>query len=302
MINNEMKNKSFWQAAITLPKSIALEMEVFMVKSGALGFHELLFEDGVTDNLQNDNTIHYYYFASDFPVTAFIPMALGFFNCENSPFEIKQVHYEDFLKNMEETFSSFKLSNSFTVVPPWKKDEVVPGEKLIINPAFAFGTGRHATTRLMVEVMETINFKGKTVMDMGTGSGILCIASLLLGASHVTGIDVESLSVESANENYQLNRDYHKLKNVAQFIEGDFSWIESNPEFQCNVFLSNILPDIFYNNGKNFLRFLQKADAWILSGIVREKKDNFLKWLTALTGVDNIREQEKEDWFVFYHC
>jgi ribosomal protein L11 methyltransferase len=296
-----MRDKSFWQVSLTIPKDDSQAIEEFMIKSGALGFHELLYEDGVTENLQNDYTIHFYYFASTFPVTAFMPMVLGLYNCQDCDYEIKEVHYEDFLKSMEQTFTPFMVSPNYCVVPPWKVDEPVSGTKLIINPAFAFGTGRHATTQLMIEVMELVDFKDKKVLDMGSGSGILSIASLLMGAAHVVGVDVESLAVESANENYLFNKNYHKIVSRAEFFEGDFSWLPNHPEYRFDIFLSNILPDIFYKNEKDFLVCLQSAKTWILSGIVKEKADEFFNWLSRLTNEKTVNKREKDDWFVFYN-
>ncbi|MDH4262020.1 MAG: 50S ribosomal protein L11 methyltransferase [Spirochaetia bacterium] len=301
MINKELGNKSFWQVAVTLTKEISRDVEEFMIKSGALGFHELLYEEGITENLQNEYTIHYYYFPSDFPVSAFVPMVLEIFNSGDCKYEIKQVHYEDFLKSMELTFTPFMVTKNYCIVPPWKLDEPVEGTKLIINPAFAFGTGRHATSQLVIDVMEHLDFKGKNVLDMGSGSGILAIASLLMGASHVVGVDVESLSVESGIENFIFNKNYHKLTSRADFFEGDFSWVHSNKDFNYSIFLSNILPDVFYKNENDFLVCLQKAEFWILSGIVKEKESDFLKWLTDLTHEKIINKKEKDDWYVFYN-
>jgi len=296
-----MRDKSFWQVALTLPKESSLVIEEFMVKSGALGFHELLYEEGLTDNLRNEDTIHYYYFDAEFPVKAFIPMVLGLFECPDCPFETKLVHYDEFLKSMQQTFTPFVITDHYSIVPPWKLDEPIAGTKLIINPAFAFGTGRHATSQLMIEVMEQVDFKNKNVLDMGCGSGILAIASLLMGANRAVGVDVESLSVESSNENYALNKDYHKFAGEAEFFEGDFSWPSKNPGYAYDIFLSNILPDIFYKNEKDFLACLQRADTWLLSGIVREKELEFSNWLSALTGNSVINRKEKDEWLVFYN-
>jgi len=300
MINSKMNDKSFWQAALTIPKNISRDMEVFMIKAGALGFHELLYAEGITENLHNDNTIHYYYFSPDFPAKAFVPMVLGIFECPDSEYEIKQVFYEEFLKTMEETFTPFMATPRIWIVPPWKTDHSVEEKKLIINPAFAFGTGRHATTRLMLEVMEQMDFQGKKVLEMGCGSGILSIASIMMGASHVVGVDVESLSVESSMENFLANREYHNFKSMAEFHEGDFSWLQKNPDYKFQIFLSNILPEIFYQNESDFLKFLHASQTWIISGIVEEKEEEFYNWIIELSGESTIHRMKKEDWVVFY--
>ncbi|MDH4199926.1 MAG: 50S ribosomal protein L11 methyltransferase [Spirochaetia bacterium] len=296
-------NKSFWEVEIVVPKERSTVFEEFIIKSGALGYHELLYKEGVTENLSNDETVHNYYFDIAFPVRAFLPMAAGLFSLKSNSYEIRQVFYDDFLKYMAETFSPFKITERFWVVSPLKKDEFLPekSDKIIINPAFAFGTGRHATTQLVMQIMELIDFKGMNVLDMGTGSGILTITALAMGASRAVGVDVEKLSVESANENYLYNVNDNNLKGKGEFFEGDFSWLNFNEQYSFQIFLSNILPEIFYQNKKNVASYLQKTGIWILSGIVSEKQEEFLSWLAEVTDHRAISIREKDGWLAFYN-
>jgi ribosomal protein L11 methyltransferase len=295
--------KSFWQVVVEISKEAANDFESFMMKSGAIGFHEVLYEEGKTDNLNTDNTIHYYYFSAEFPVHAFVPMVLAIFHSQDNPFEIKKVNYSDFLKIMEETFEPLVINRDLTILPPWKSDAEISGRKLIINPAFAFGTGRHATTNLMLNTMENIDFKDKNVLDMGMGSGVLTIYALMLGAKKAVGVDVENLSVESSLENYELNKKTGKFNGEAEFFQGDFSWANEHPEFDFEIFLSNILPDVFYQNKTDFFKCIQKSRRWILSGIVVEKKEEFLTWLKTNGNIDNIDDiaiDELDGWCVFW--
>lgn len=84
----------------------------------------------------------------------------------------------------------------------------VPGvyHDLIIHPGMAFGTGHHATTKMMVQGMEPINFAGKKVLDFGCGTGVLAILAARMGASSVDGVEIEKIACESASENLLLNQ------------------------------------------------------------------------------------------------
>ena len=81
---------------------------------------------------------------------------------------------------------------------------------LIITPKMSFGTGHHATTHLMIELMEIIDFKNKTVVDFGTGTGVLAILAEKCGASKIVGVDYDEWSIRNANENVEAN-DCHKI-------------------------------------------------------------------------------------------
>lgn len=323
----ELQEKSFWEVKLNLPKDFSPQTQEFFIQSGALGFHELLYQDGVTKNLDENDTIHYYYFSIEFPVQAFVPMAMAVLQVEPYRFEIREVFYRDFLKTIQDTFRPFWASKKFQVIAPHlmeeapynKDDQLVQlaGQKkvkpyVIINPAFAFGTGRHATTQGVMEVLELLEEQGflkdAAIFEMGCGSGILCIFALILGAQKAVGVDVETLSVESSQENYGYNVGYHKLPLAAEFYQGDFSRHEKNnagPEggLHYDIFISNILPDVFYQNENALKHYLQKAPIWILSGIIREKKEEFLIWLNGLGVIEEggqVQTLEKDGWMVFY--
>jgi ribosomal protein L11 methyltransferase len=93
-----------------------------------------------------------------------------------------------------------------TVVPTWLKDEVPAGQiALIIEPGMAFGTGHHATTRMATEALSALDLEGTSVLDVGTGSGVLAIAASLLGAKRALGLDIDPATIPVAFENAELN-------------------------------------------------------------------------------------------------
>ena len=171
----------FWQIELTVPKDRAHEVEEFFLRSGAQSTFELLYAEGRTSNLVADDTQLYFFFPEDFPARAFVPMALATLELADAPFSVGQVQYADYLKEFERTFKAFPLTAKTALVPPWDRDNAdVAGLKpLYLVPGMAFGTGKHATTQLMVEFLEEITRPTDVVVDMGTGSGILAIAALL---------------------------------------------------------------------------------------------------------------------------
>jgi len=92
------------------------------------------------------------------------------------------------------------------LTPPWCIDETPPGRvRVIHNPGLASGTGEHPGTQLALTALEAASLAGKTVVDIGTGSGVLAIAALRLGASVAIGIDTDEAALTSARENFALN-------------------------------------------------------------------------------------------------
>jgi ribosomal protein L11 methyltransferase len=125
----------------------------------------------------------------------------GPFRLETAPLE-----EQDWGENWKQYFKPVRLG-TFVVKPPWERIRRRPGEKVIeIHPGMAFGTGTHASTQLCLRAMErVIRRNGLSVLDVGTGSGILAIAASLLGATRVVGVDNDPVAIENALENAALN-------------------------------------------------------------------------------------------------
>ncbi|HRP69927.1 MAG TPA: 50S ribosomal protein L11 methyltransferase, partial [Turneriella sp.] len=294
----------FWQVAVIAPKKQALLVEDFFLNAGALSTYELLYAEGKTHNLTEENTTLYFFFEEKFPIHAFTPMALATIGLAELPFTIAQVEYADYLKEFEKSFKAFELTQKTALVPPWDENNAVlpPHLKsLYLVPGMAFGTGKHSTTQLMVEFIEETVRPTDTVLDMGTGSGILAIAALLYGAQKAYGFDVETLAVESAAANLELNVQKYNRPFNAHFQKGDFTSLDS---ILCDkaitVFLANILPNIFEANATSLKAALYNCRAWALSGIPTAQGDAFSAFLKTITPHPFLT-REKDEWLVVYH-
>ena len=116
-------------------------------------------------------------------------------------FTHRLIPHEDWNETWKKGFHSIDIGERFTILPPWEQEK--KGRvNLVIDPAMAFGTGHHETTRSCLVLMEKYADKtGKdTFLDLGTGTGLLAIAAAKLGYRHVLGIDIDPLAVEAQNK------------------------------------------------------------------------------------------------------
>jgi ribosomal protein L11 methyltransferase len=133
----------------------------------------------------------------------------------------------------QKRFEPFPVGDRMIIVPPWKRAPVDGRLQIVIRPGQAFGTGHHASTYSVLNLVEQL-FESEhfaRVLDVGTGSGILAIAMRKLGAAHVTAIDLDSIALDNARENMELNRVAGAIRcSVAplNLIRGRFDLITAN--------------------------------------------------------------------------
>ena len=119
-----------------------------------------------------------------------------------------EIDEEDWATAWKKYYHPVKISGRFTILPTWEQYDPVDSDELIIelDPGMAFGTGTHPTTVMCLQALEKYVQEGDTVVDVGTGSGVLSIGAALLGASRVHALDLDDVAVVAAKENIKLNR------------------------------------------------------------------------------------------------
>ncbi len=187
----------------------------------------------------------------------------------------------------ENNFQPVKVDNRCYIRASFHPADVNVEFDIVIDPKMAFGTGHHETTTLVVQQMLSTDFKNKTVLDMGCGTGILAILASRLGANSVTAIDNDPVAVESAIENSQKN----KALNVNSLCDNASSLI--NKKF--DIILANINRNILLNDLSTYYASLNQNGIVILSGYLTNDVDAIHNKALQV-GLSLIDSKENHDW------
>ncbi|MEG1963634.1 MAG: 50S ribosomal protein L11 methyltransferase [Clostridia bacterium] len=177
---------------------------------------------------------------------------------------VSEVDDTEWLENWKKFYQPMQIGN-FVVVPQWinyppkNKDIIVK-----INPGMAFGTGSHESTRMCLQIIDSIDMHGKFVIDVGTGSGILGIASLKAGAKACNMYDIDEEAIKSAKQNAQLNGITNAVIEQANLLD--------KANLVADVIIANITADILIALSNNLYKFLKVGGDMILSGIIKAYK------------------------------
>jgi len=190
-----------------------------------------------------------------------------------------------------------------TVVPSWLADEVPDGQvRLIIEPGMAFGTGHHATTRMAIEALSDLDLKGQTVLDVGTGSGVLAMAASLLGAQSALGLDIDPLTIPVAFENAELNGFVpakvgltHPQGGQLDFAEGTLNGEEYDEAERYGVLVANLYAELHDLLAGDYREAMQAGAPLILTGIL-EAKLPLVRAALEREGFGNVRERLDGEW------
>ena len=209
---------------------------------------------------------------------------------------VNNVKEEDWANNWKQYFKPLHIGESLIVKPSWESLNEDISNKIIleIDPASSFGSGQHHTTKLCLEILEKNINKDDKVLDIGCGSGILSIASILLGAKSCTAIDIEENSVKTAVEN-ALKNNIDREKYTAYYgnILSDNELV-SKIDTDFDIITANIVSDVLIAMNSLFKNFLKENGILIVSGIISERKDEVISHLSINF---NLTETfEEEDW------
>ncbi|MGI6030113.1 MAG: 50S ribosomal protein L11 methyltransferase [Eubacteriales bacterium] len=183
---------------------------------------------------------------------------------------VRSMAEEDWANNWKQYYKPLLIGEKLLIRPTWEEVENPEGRVVVaMDPGMAFGTGTHATTSQCLAALERVVRPGDRVLDLGCGSGILAITTLLLGAEHAIGVDIDPNAVHIAGQNACINgldpSRYEFLSgDVAQ--EGELSrYLEQHP---ADVVAANIVADVILHLTPVVGRYLKPGGTFIASGVI----------------------------------
>jgi ribosomal protein L11 methyltransferase len=199
--------------------------------------------------------------------------------CRNhrSSFTLSQKRVVDpgWAEAWKEYFKPLRISPRLVVKPPWEPYRPKENDLVIeVDPGMAFGTGSHPTTRMCLQILEEVIRNGapaRSVLDVGTGSGILAIAARKMGAKHVVGIDIDPVAIEGARENASLN----KVRTGIHFRTGSLEGIRRT----FDLVLANLLPQELLGLVPSLARRVSPRGSVIVSGFLGRQKGEIARAL-----------------------
>lgn len=197
------------------------------------------------------------------------------------------VEQEDWQNAWKKYYHAMDIGQRLAIVPGWEEyqtDRTV----ITMDPGMAFGTGTHETTSLCLEVLDTRIKGGERMLDIGTGSGILAIAALKLGAAEAEGVDIDPMCVRTAGENAQRNGVQDRFK----VLVGDLSDKASGV---YNIITANIVASAILSLAPHVPALMAPGAVFIASGIIDTRKEEVLEGLRA-AGLDPFEVHEKRGW------
>jgi len=189
---------------------------------------------------------------------------------------------ENWAARSQASLHAVRVGN-IVIAPPW--DAAVDGDLVIvIQPSMGFGTGHHATTRLCIDALQRLNVAGHTVLDVGTGSGVLAIAASLLGATRSVGIDDDADAITAAQENLELNPPAEATLLVADLRATDVG--------SADVVIANLTGGLLIATARTLQDFVARGGSLVLSGLMAVEEQEVLAAFPTWTVESRAEEDE----------
>lgn len=195
---------------------------------------------------------------------------------------------EDWANNWKQYFHPIEVGEKILIQPSW---EEIEGETdrivFTVNPGMTFGTGTHHTTKLCIEELEKIVDSDSLVLDLGCGSGILSIISLLLGAKEAFAVDIDPACEHVAKENAEMNGvDLSKYHIYSGDVTGNSKLFEKLSERKYDVIVANIVADVIIAILPTVKKLIKEKGTFICSGIIEERLPD-VKEAMVKEGIDS---------------
>jgi len=266
--------KSFLEVSIEAPSESVDSIADFLIEN-ITGGNGIVLEDN------DDSTIIKLYLRSDrdpenqlIRIRDFLAESWSLPGEDNArSVTTKEIDEIDWVQEYQRKFEPVTVDD-IVVKSSWS-DEVYPGKLVLtIEPKMAFGTGKHETTQLCIAAVRNCVHGGENILDLGTGSGVLAILAVKLGADHVFGLDIDPNAVENAAENALLNEVADKI----DVAEGSMDKIEGTDIY--DMVISNLIMEGIVELFDDFHRVLKPGGKMILSGILTQQVEELNEFLS----------------------
>lgn len=261
---------------------------------GAMGLSEVLSfdqpegEEEVFTRATDTHTVDVYF--DQPPKSDFLEMLRSLY--PQVALQVTSEQDRDWLAEWKKQFKPFALTGGHWVVPSWCEPPAGALHKIWIDPGMAFGTGTHETTQLVAEELKRISRARRvnTVLDVGTGTGILAILARQLGATTVHATEIEADSRRVANENF--------ARNGAPDIVLDARQVE-DLEIRYDVVMANIIDGVLVRIQDDLKARVRPGGMLLMSGIIAEREPDFLRGFYLPAGCKWARRAQKGDWLLY---
>jgi ribosomal protein L11 methyltransferase len=186
----------------------------------------------------------------------------------------------------ESSFAPIRIGDFVAIRAAFHQPIPQVKHEIIITPKMSFGTGHHATTYMMIEQMEAMDFAGKSVLDFGTGTAVLAILAEKMGAAAVDAIDYDEWSIENATENVAANQCTKINLILAETIASEKVY---------DLILANINLNVIVSNMKAIKNVSKTGSFILLSGFIKDNEAEMIKVL-ALNSIIPVKTLQKADW------
>ena len=256
----------------------------------------LLNDDTLLGSWDQKGTVHLYW-----PVEAWGEEKLKNLNqclqqigaiAEGTIIEISPCPAEDWNARWASVVKPVRIGRRIIIRPSWENLMTSPGAiEIILDPKQAFGTGHHSTTQLLIEWLEEVINGKERVLDVGTGSGILAMVALRLGAEYALGIDIDPLAIEYA-------KDYARMNNFDDHLQLQVQPLETLEHGNFDLILANLDRRTLLSQARHFSRAKSEGTLLLVSGILIEDQKDITETLLDL-GWEVLGFRKREDWLAF---